>query len=151
MSGVAIVSTSHLGRIWFESRPGLRLTWQDFHKSLQDNTCFQILAEVINDNNFYSLQGVTQCMPLKWRHYMVSQIHTDIQHTLGHHLVNTCPITRVYVPSFSTMVQHLRQRTISSALWTWRIKESLNRLLMITYKRSCVYTWYTTNNYNSIN
>jgi len=39
---------------------------------------------------------------------MVSQIHTDIQHKLGHHLVNTCPITRVYVPSFSTMVQHLK-------------------------------------------
>lgn len=48
--------------------------------------------------------------------YTVSQIHTDIQHTLGHHVVNTRPITRVYVPSFSTMVQHLRPRTISSAL-----------------------------------
>jgi len=35
-------------------------------------------------------------MQLKWRHYMVS--HIDI----GHHSVNTCPITRVYVHNGAT-------------------------------------------------
>jgi hypothetical protein len=142
-SGVAALSTSHFGRTRFESRLGLRLSWQDFHQSLQANTCFQILAQVTNDDNLYSLHDVTRRMQLKWRHYIVSQIHTDIQHTLGHHVVNTCPITRVYVPSqwcnisdrelFPAPYEHGELKKAETGYWR----------LLKTYKQSCVYTWFT--------
>jgi hypothetical protein len=138
-SGVAAQSSSHLGRTWFESRPGHRLSLQEFHLYLRANTCFQILAEVINEDKFLQLTCYTANAVEMASLYCLINSHLYSTYTRSpftEHLSDyksTCSFFQHHGATSQTA--NCFQR-----LMTRQIKEGRNRLLMITYEQYYVYT-----------